>query len=783
MNSDEEAELDEARTALKELLGSRKVPQDQLDEAIYHYDFDLDKAASYLISKLEKEQEKQRLQQEKETQIRQQKEKEKEKEASIGKSISYLPADNSVPRNEQEESKPPTMSKLQLLAAARKGNKSSLPLNNSGAGSPPPVTLPSSKPKSSLASLSAKYSASRATTGSPSSQLLEKLKKPVGGSEPPVTGPSVIGNGKFSLRSARAKESARATQIATSRNLKSESNNGTESVQNYKTVKCFPQVSSAVLYDYTMVDPSSFSPVVVVLCEPSTTKSTSPQLTKIANSVYSAEKAKSAFVEPSPDDIVLTAQSAGFQKQPPAKEKEQAVKAVPEPTVSKIDMVSRLAELSLKKSKNSASFVVVGHVDAGKSTLMGRLLLDSGNVDQHLVDKYTKQSGDIGKGSFALAWVMDQTEEERNRGVTIDICVSSFDTPKTHFTIVDAPGHRDFVPNMIAGSSQADLAVLVVDASTNAFESGFSLDGQTKEHAILLRSLGVDSMVVAVNKLDTLEWEQSRFDDICSQLKEFLTRVGFQAKNLYFVPTSGLNGDNVVKKSTNPKAQWYTGEPVLGLLESWTEKRVAKSNSADSQAEFLMFVSDVYTGSHSSNLLVSGRIETGAVQVGDSIAVSPSGIVCPVKAIDFSSHSTSKKQDFGVPGDLVTLNVGQIPLDQVSVGDVVSHTVIGSSSLFTARIVVFDLKRPILTGSKMVFHRGRTNVPCKISKLVSIVDKASGEVTKKKPRHLSSGQTAVVQIELQDALPLRTFYDSKQLGRFVLRKEGSTLAAGIVDTM
>lgn len=762
MNSDEEAELDDARVSLRELLAGRKVPQDQIDDAIYHYDFDLDKAAAYLISRLDKEQLK--------AKAKALKQKDHDKRKFLQMSSVAPSSDQHLPENEQ----PPKMSKLQMLAASRK-SKSQAPTVDASAQS-----QPSSKPKSSLASLSAKY-----TSGSASS-ILDRLKSKTNSpSDPGAASPSL---GKFSLKSARAKELAA---------VKTDTNNGENltppvaglghSVKQ-KRIKAFPEFSSDISLDFMAVDPRSFSPVVTVLCnhtlQPTTTKS---QLTKVASSVFNADKAKSAFDKPSPDDVVLAAQAAGFTKkeQPPSKEKDEPKQA------SKIDMTSRMAELSLEQVKNSTAFVVIGHVDAGKSTLMGRLLLDSGNVDQHLIDKYTKQSTDMGKSSFALAWVMDQTEEERTRGVTIDICVSSFDTPSTHFTIVDAPGHRDFVPNMIAGSSQADTAVLVVDSSTNAFESGFSLDGQTKEHAILVRSLGVDSMVVAVNKMDTLDWDQARFNDIVCQLREFLTKVvGFTASSLAFVPVSGLNGDNVVRKSANPRAHWYTGEPVLGVLETWTASRAAATLSHTADSQFLMFVSDCYTASHSSNTLVSGRVESGAVRVGDVVQVSPSGVSSVVKAVESSSSSSSSgprtdstKGQFALAGQLATLNLGPVPLDQVAVGDTVSHDGVPSCQLVTARIVVFDLKRPLLNGTKLVFHRGRTNVPCKIAKLVSTVDKATGAVLKNKPRHLSSGQTAVVQVQLDVPLPLRTFHDVKPLGRFVLRKDGSTVAAGIVDAL
>jgi elongation factor 1 alpha-like protein len=535
-----------------------------------------------------------------------------------------------------------------------------------------------------------------------------------------------------------------------------------------KCVKCFPDLD----LDVSLVK-ATMSPSLEGLIFGLSTK-TVYQAPHVANTVLLDTAAKEAFEKPSPDDVVLSAQQKGFtDKLANLKVADTKPPESPKRFTPKLDIDQEVAKAN---AKHSVNFVVIGHVDAGKSTLMGRMLYDVGAVDKHIIDKYTKESGSIGKGSFALAWVMDQTEEERKRGVTIDICMSTFETPSTKFTIVDAPGHRDFVPNMIAGSSQADFAVLVVDSATDAFESGFNLDGQTKEHAILVRSLGVDRIIVAVNKLDTVGWSQDRFDEIRVQLIEFLTRVGFSLERMSFIPTSGLNGDNVVNRK---ELAWYSGPTLLGQLEM----SQSRSSQKDHKKSFRMIVTDVYNAPHTSDLTVHGRIDGGSIQVEEMVKVSPSGVASQIRSI----VCNSEPRPWAIAGDNVVLNLSNVELDQISVGDVLanSDSVLHAVNRFTCRIVTFEMKRPILQGTKMILHRGRTNEPCKIIKMVATVDKATGHVVKKKPRHLASGQTAIVQIELDEGtrIPVETFVNSKELGRFVLRKEGSTVAAGVVDEL
>lgn len=494
-----------------------------------------------------------------------------------------------------------------------------------------------------------------------------------------------------------------------------------------------------------------------------------------------AKKVKANFSKPSPDDVILNAQKQAFEENHNKKREDEALakdvsnlKIAPKQATKPKSKIDLDAELSKRQTKPHTSFVVIGHVDAGKSTLTGRLLLENNIVDKNTYTKLKREAEKAGKGSFSLAWVMDQTEEERNRGVTIDICTSEFETKNGYFTIVDAPGHRDFVPNMITGVSQADIAVLVVDSSTDAFESGFSLDGQTKEHTILAKSLGINKIVVAVNKMDNNDWSQDRFEEIRGQLTEFLKITGFQEHQIQFVPCSGLTGLNVATKPTSAddqrKLNWYNGDSLLGALEQ------SERFSRDFTKPFTLSISDIV-----SNSEFTGRVDTGTIQPGETVLFAPSNQAGVVDSVVVNNA----KVPVGIAGDNVTLKIKDVQVEEIQVGDVISivTTEIPSVSKFESRLVLFDLKRPLLLGTQFVLFRGNVQQAAKITKIISLLDKVTGQVSKKKPKHLGSYQSAMVEIELLGRqLPLQLFKDNKQLGRVVLRKDGSTIGAGIVES-
>ncbi|KAF3226338.1 Hsp70 suppressor, GTPase facilitates ribosomal subunit dissociation [Orbilia oligospora] len=458
----------------------------------------------------------------------------------------------------------------------------------------------------------------------------------------------------------------------------------------------------------------------------------------IAPTQKAAIKAKQAFDVPSPDDVVIAAQSQSKG-------------------------ISKSAK-GEKAGGNTTASIQKGHVDAGKSTLMGRLLYDSGVVDERTIQKYKQEAEKIGKSSFALAWVLDQTGEERARGVTIDIAVNAFETERGRFTILDAPGHRDFIPNMIAGAAQADFAVLVIDSSPGEFEAGFNVRGQTKEHALLVRSMGVQRIIVAVNKLDLMHWDQDRFDEIKQQMSQFLTTAGFQPKNVSFIPCSGLTGDNIVRKPADGLISWYSGPTLVEELE--TAKPVIKAI----EKPLRMTIADVYRGGVINPVTISGRIEVGNVQVGDTIVAIPGDEKAIVKGIEVDNQTA----EWAVAGNNVQLHLANIEMEYLKIGDVIcqADNPLVPLKEFEAKILAFEGLTPMMID----IHRGRLNASGRITKLVATLDKGNGSVMKKKPRHIGPGSLAIVNIAVTGApLPL------EKGSKIVLRADGLTVAAGVVE--
>ncbi|KAK2466434.1 hypothetical protein APHAL10511_002076 [Amanita phalloides] len=449
-----------------------------------------------------------------------------------------------------------------------------------------------------------------------------------------------------------------------------------------------------------------------------------------------------------------------------------------------VEEVMRSLEAQSKRKKG-INLVVIGHVDAGKSTLMGRLLYELGKLDEKTRISNERASNKLGKSSFSWAWNFDGTVEERERGITMDIGLESISTEYRDITILDAPGHKDFIPNMISGASQADCALLVVDAAVGEFEAGFERGGQTREHIVLVRSLGVTQLIVAVNKLDQVQWERTRYSEICSALRPFLTQSGFTTSKTSFVPVGAMQGVNLVSRNSTDATElykWYQGPTLLNLLDK------LEPPTRDITGPLRIPISNVFK-SQGSSMAASGRICSGVVQIGERLRVLPGDETATVKSIDGEQINVP----WAAAGSNVTLYLTAIDPVQLNIGSVLCSPsdLVPLVTSFSARIIVFDLQLPITAGASVeLFHHSR-DLPATISKLLTILDRTTGTVTKSNPRVLGKGVSAEVEISLRitsisgaassvRTIPIEPFSVNKEMGRVLLRRGGETIAAGIV---
>ncbi len=408
------------------------------------------------------------------------------------------------------------------------------------------------------------------------------------------------------------------------------------------------------------------------------------------------------------------------------------------------------------------NLAIIGHVDHGKSTLVGRLLYETENVPEHVIEQYKEEAEEQGKGGFEFAYVMDSLEEERERGVTIDIAHQEFHTDKYYFTIVDTPGHRDFVKNMITGASQADNAVLVVAADDG-------VQPQTQEHVFLARTLGINELIVAINKMDLVEYDQGEFDESVAEVKELLKQVQFDPNDATFIPTSAFEGDNVEELSEN--TPWYDGPTILEALNDLPEP------DTPTDAPLRLPIQDVYTISGIGTVPV-GRIETGVMNVGDDVSFQPSDVGGEVKSIEMHHEEVPEAN----PGDNVGFNVRGIGKDDIRRGDVCGPaddppTV---AETFKAQVVVMQHPSVITAGYTPVFHAHTAQVACTVESIDAKIDPASGDVTEQNPDFIQSGDAAIVTVRPQKPLSIEPASEIPELGSFAIRDMGQTIAAGQV---
>ncbi|ELZ22413.1 elongation factor 1-alpha [Halosimplex carlsbadense 2-9-1] len=412
--------------------------------------------------------------------------------------------------------------------------------------------------------------------------------------------------------------------------------------------------------------------------------------------------------------------------------------------------------------KPHQNLAIIGHVDHGKSTLVGRLLYETGSVPEHVIEQHKEEAEEKGKGGFEFAYVMDNLAEERERGVTIDIAHQEFDTDEYFFTIVDCPGHRDFVKNMITGASQADNAVLVVAADDG-------VQPQTQEHVFLARTLGIGEMIVAINKMDLVDYEESRYHEAVEEVTDLLNQVRFDTENAKFIPVSAFEGDNIADESEN--TDWYDGEILLEALNALPEPE------PPTDAPLRLPIQDVYTISGIGTVPV-GRVETGMLNTGDNVSFQPSDVGGEVKTIEMHHEEVPQAG----PGDNVGFNVRGIGQDDIRRGDVCGPADDPPSvaETFQARIVVMQHPSVITAGYTPVFHAHTSQVACTIESIDQKIDPATGEAEEENPDFIQNGDAAVVTIRPQKPLSIESANEIPELGSFAIRDMGQTIAAGQV---
>jgi elongation factor 1-alpha len=416
----------------------------------------------------------------------------------------------------------------------------------------------------------------------------------------------------------------------------------------------------------------------------------------------------------------------------------------------------------MASAKPHLNLAVIGHIDHGKSTTVGRLLFETGAVAPHIIEAYRKEAESKGKGSFEFAWVMDNLKEERDRGITIDIAHKRFDTDKFYFTIVDCPGHRDFVKNMITGASQADAAVLVVSAAEGVQE-------QTKEHVFLARTLGIQQLIILVNKMDAVNYDQKRFEEVKRGASDLLKMVAYKPDGILFIPASAFQGANIAKKSTD-KTPWYTGPTLLEALDT------LKEPEKPTNLPLRLPLQDVYTISGIGTVPV-GRIETGVMKKGMKVIFMPANKEGEIKSIEMHHEEIPQ----AVPGDNVGFNVRGIAKNDIRRGDVCGplESPPTVADEFTAQIVVLHHPSALTVGYTPVFHCHTAQVACTFTELVKKLDPRSGQVKEENPTFLKTGDAAIVKIKPSRPFVIEKLKEIPPLGRFAIRDMGSTIAAGM----
>lgn len=454
---------------------------------------------------------------------------------------------------------------------------------------------------------------------------------------------------------------------------------------------------------------------------------------------------------------------------------EEAKKAKVAKQVKDIEVQEDENICDVDEARQPCSFVFIGHVDAGKSTICGNLVYQMGIVDTRTIEKYKKEAKDKGRDSWWLAYVMDNTDEEKAKGKTVEIGRAMIDTDHKQYTIFDAPGHKNYVPNMIMGAALADFGGLVISARKGEFEAGFEKDGQTREHIQLAKSLGIQKLVIVVNKMDeqSVQWKRERWDEIRTNLTPFLLKSGYREEDLFWVPISGLTGQNILEPIGNA-CNWYNGPTLVQILDQLPVE------NRNAQAPLRIPVLDKMK---EQRMVVHGKVEQGTVRLGDKLALAPSNIPCQVLNI---VNGKQQQVRYARPGDNVQIKISNVEEDLLNKGDVLCprDTGMPTSQLFEAELELLELLeyKPIFSrGYQCMIHIHTYADEISVKNLIWSKEKdpASGqEVQKDQPKFTRSFSKALVRIATKVPIAMEKLADCPQLARFTLRDEGKTIAVG-----
>lgn len=431
---------------------------------------------------------------------------------------------------------------------------------------------------------------------------------------------------------------------------------------------------------------------------------------------------------------------------------------------------------AIKNLKPHLNIVFIGHVDAGKSTMGGNILYLCGMVDKRTLEKYEREAKEAGRESWYLSWALDSTSQEREKGKTVEVGRAYFETEKRRYTILDAPGHKNFVPSMISGAAQADIAVLVISARKGEFETGFEKGGQTREHAMLVKTAGVNKLVVVVNKMDdpTVQWDKTRYDEIVGKLSPFLKGTGFNLKtDVTFIPVSGFTGANLKEPIDRAVAPWVEGTSLLNYLDNM--QLLDRKN----HSPLMMPISEKYSD---MGTVVVGKIESGMIKKGQNLLLMPNKTPVTVGGIN---NEMEEEVPIAVCGDNVRVRLRGVEDEDILTGFVLTsveapvHTV----TQFEAQLVILDHKNIICAGYSAVMHVHTAAEEINLTALLHYFDKKTGKKSRKPPQFAKRGQKVIALIETAAPVCVERFTDHPQLGRFTLRDEGRTIAIGKITRL